>query len=187
MRETTYMSSNALLEFLKVGILAGELDIIAAETKKTAKSQKEKRWAKDMRMSATLLQKITDERVAVLDPEQLKSVARRNKNSKMVMETTHNLRTGNGRIDERITIDYDDLACIGELALLACHACPQGKYVKDCQYRKMYHRLGIPVGREEVAEGECEFMTCNQPKILLPQGNTDDEAKKILNDDRVLL
>lgn len=34
MRETNYMSSSALIEFLKVGILAGELDIIAANTKK---------------------------------------------------------------------------------------------------------------------------------------------------------
>ena len=82
MRETNYMSSSALIEFLKVGILAGELDIIAANTKKTAKTPKEKRWAKDMRMSATLLQKITDERVAVLDKDQLESVARRNQHSK---------------------------------------------------------------------------------------------------------
>ena len=187
MKEAPYMSSSALLEFLKVGILAGELDIIAANTKQSAKTPKEKRWAKDMRMSATLLQKITDERIAVLDREQLESVARRNKNSTMVMETSHNLRTGKGRIDDRITIDYDDLALIAELALMGCNACPQGKYVKDCEYRKMYHRLGIPVGREEVCEGECEFMTSNKPKILLPQGNTDPEAHKLFDDERELL
>lgn len=184
MRETNYMSSSALIEFLKVGILAGELDIIAANTKKTAKTPKEKRWAKDMRMSATLLQKITDERVAVLDKDQLESVARRNQHSKMVMETTHNLRVGKGRIDDRITVDYDDLALIAEMALMCCNSCPQGKYVKDCEYRKMFHRLGIPVGREDVCEGECEFMTSNKPKILLPQGNTDPEAHALFDDER---
>ena len=188
MRETNYMSSSALIEFLKVGILAGELDIIAAYTKKTAKTPKEKRWAKDMRMSATLLQKITDERVAALDKDQLESVARRNQHSKMVMETSHNLRTGKGRIDERITIDYDDLALIAEMALMCCNACPQGKYVKDCEYRKMFHRLGIPVGRTEVQEGQCEFMTRDVPKIVMPNGHTDPDARKMFSDeDRELL
>lgn len=102
----------------------------------------------------------------------------------MVMETTHNLRVGKGRIDDRITVDYDDLALIAEMALMCCNACPQGKYVKDCEYRKMFHRLGIPVGREEVSDGECEFMTSNKPKILLPQGNTDPEAHALFDDER---
>lgn len=187
MKESPYMSSGALLEFLKVGVLAGELDKIAADTKQTAKTLREKRWAKEMRMSATMLSRIVRERVEVLDKKQLDSVSRRNKHTEMVLASTDSLRGSKSRIDEHITVDYDDLALIAELALMGCNACPQGKYVKDCEYRKMYHRLGIPVGREEVCEGECEFMTSNKPKILLPQGNTDPEAHKLFDNGRELL
>ena len=71
------------------------------------------------------------------------------------------------------TISYNDWCLFGELALLHCLMCPQGKYVKDCEYRKMFHRVGIPIGREEVKEGECEFCTHNHMHIVLPQGNTE--------------
>ena len=85
MKESPYMSSGALLEFLKVGVLAGELDKIAADTKQTAKTLREKRWAKEMRMSATMLSRIVRERVEVLDKKQLDSVSRRNKHTEMVL------------------------------------------------------------------------------------------------------
>ena len=188
MKQSNYMSSNALIEFLKIGILSSELDVIANNTKKTAKTQTEKDWAKYMRMCSTMLQKICVERLECLDKAQRDSVERREEHNRMLFETTRAARTGTGRVEDRLTIDFDDYTCIAELALLACHACPQGKYVKDCEYRKMFHRLDVPVGREEVCEGECEFMTCNKPKILLPQGTNDKEAQEMLdNDERLFL
>ena len=67
MKQSNYMSSNALIEFLKIGILSIELDIIAANTKKTAKSKIEKEWARKMRMAATMMENVITERMEALD------------------------------------------------------------------------------------------------------------------------
>ena len=55
MKEKPYMSSQDLLEWLKIGCLAGEARKAAEETKKNAKTDKEKDWAKRMALAATNL------------------------------------------------------------------------------------------------------------------------------------
>ena len=72
-----------------------------------------------------------------------------------------------------MTISYDDWCLLGEMALLHCDMCPQGENVKNCEYRDMYHRIGIPVARLNVKEGECEFCNDNHVHIILPQGHRD--------------
>ena len=83
MKATKYMSSAHFLEFIKVGIAAGESKAIAEQTKKTAKTPQEKDWAKRLAIAATHLGKVTDERMACLDPDQAKTVDRRWKNSEV--------------------------------------------------------------------------------------------------------
>lgn len=174
MKETTYMSSAHLLEFIKVAIAAGEAKAIAEQTKKTAKSPKEKDWAKRLAIAATHLGKVTDERMACLDRDQAKTVERRWKNSDVRLYTSDQMRLEDKNPkQENVTISYDDWCLLGELALLHCDICPQGKYVKDCEYRKMFHRVGIPVGREDVQEGQCEFRYCDYIHLILPQGGED--------------
>lgn len=87
MKETTYMSSAHLLEFIKVAIASGEAKAIAEQTKKTAKTPKEKDWAKRLAIAATHLGKVTDERMACLDYDQAKTVERRWKNSEVRLYT----------------------------------------------------------------------------------------------------
>ncbi len=175
MKATKYMSSAHFLEFIKVGIAAGESKAIAEQTKKTAKTPQEKDWAKRLAIAATHLGKVTDERMACLDPDQAKTVDRRWKNSEVRMYTSDQMRLEDTLPEARepVTISYDDWCRLGEMALLHCDMCPQGEYVKNCEYRKMYHRVGIPVGRENVKEGECEFCVDNHMQIILPHGQTD--------------
>lgn len=202
MRATSYMNADSLLEWLKVGTFAGEVDLIAAATKEHAKSPVEKSWAKLLRTCATLAKKVTDERLKFIDRKQLENVDRRQKRTKVLLYTTDQVRTTNGLTPgEPITMEYNDVLQFAELALLACRACPQGKYVKDCEYRKVMHRIGIPVGRENPRAGECEFMCENCLSIILPQGNDKQaailkkqlhvvEAKRAgdaLKDDRLML
>lgn len=63
MQAKTYMNAASLVEFLKVGILASELDVIATNTKKTAKSKTEKEWARKMRTAATMMENVITERM----------------------------------------------------------------------------------------------------------------------------
>lgn len=188
MKASNYMNAAALVEFLKLGVLASELEVIANNTKQTAKTQQEREWARKMRTSSTMMNNVIKERLEVLDQKAKDSVERRNKHTKMLMESKDNVRVAPADKSPHITVSSDDLTLIAELALMGCGACPQGKYVKDCPYRDMFHRLGIPIGREDVQDGQCEFMTRDEPKVCMPNGFTDNEARKKFSDeDRELL
>lgn len=188
MKASNYMSSTAIVEFLKIGILASELDIIAANTKKTAKTPMEKEWAKKMRTAATMMENVIVQRLEVLDQKARDSVERRNNHIQMLMEAKDTVRIGANDKSTQITVSSNDLTLIAELALIGCGACPQGKYVKDCPYRAMMHRIGIPIGREDVQDGQCEFMVRDEPKVCMPNGFTDDDARrKFTEQDRELL
>ena len=175
MKEKPYMSSQDLLEWLKIGCLAGEARQAAEVTKKNAKTQKEKEWAKRMKIAATNLGVVTDERLECLETEQALTVKRRWEHSSLQLYTTDQLRV-EGRtkpIKEDKTISHYDWERLAEMALLHCDMCPQGENVKNCEYRETWHRVGIPVAREDVKEGECEFCVDNHMQIILPQGCTD--------------
>lgn len=174
MKEKSYMSSFDILEFIKIAILAGECEQAAKVTKEKAKTPKEKDWAKRMKLAATNLGKVVDERMGCLEYDQKKTVKRRWTNSEVRLYTSDQMRVEDKNPQrENVTISYDDWCLLGEMALLHCDMCPQGKCVKDCEYRKAFHRIGFPVGREEVKEGQCEFRVDDYMHIILPQGGED--------------
>ena len=183
MKATTYMSSAHLLEFIKIAIASGEAKAIAEQTKKTAKTPQEKDWAKRLAIAATHLGKVVDERMACLDYEQAKTVDRRWKNSEVRLYTVDQMRVEDREKPEAEdrTISYDDWCKIGEMALLHCDLCPQGCYGEKCEYRKAFHRIGLPVGREEVQEGQCEFRVDDYIHVLLPQGG--ERAEELIHEE----
>lgn len=117
----------------------------------------------------------------------INSVERRFNNSQLSIEARYSVRIG-APTDATITVSSDDFVMMAEMMLMGCGACPQGKYVKDCPYRAMFHRVGIPIGREDVKEGQCEFMVRDVPKVIMPNGHADPEERKMFSDtDRELL
>lgn len=149
MRRAKYMSREEMLQWLKIGVLAGECAAIADQTD-------DKAWHKKLRTMATYAQQITDERLQCLEPEQVSSVARRNKTAKMIMLTEDRERYD--KIEkEKVYNDLEDLETIAELALNSCQICPEGSCVKDCRFRLAMHRLGIAVASDNPAPGKCEF------------------------------
>lgn len=80
MKRSSYMSRNELYSFLKVGSMAGELEVIANQTQ-------EKGWRQKLKTAAKYLSNITVERLECLEPVQLLSVARRKDSAKLVMLT----------------------------------------------------------------------------------------------------
>lgn len=162
MKRSEYMSAPELLEFLKIGILAGE----AAHMLETTK---DKEWHKKLATIATYSQQITDERLQCLDPKQLLSVARRNKHSEILLSTKDELRIHpKQQLEEKITVNGDDLYDLVDLANRYCMQCPQGECVEKCFYRGMYHRLGMCAARDEVKKGECEFRANNDIIVQPP-------------------
>ena len=154
MKKERYMSKNEMLDAMKVGTFSGELEAIANRTP-------ESEWRKRLRSAATNCQKVLEERLFCLDKDQLQTVQRRHNHNKMVYVTSDDKRyvpTDKENPQELVTVSIDDLYTVIDHAFESCHLCEQGSKVKDCQYRKLYHRLGVPVARDNPKTTQCEFM-----------------------------
>lgn len=165
MKRATYMTTEEMIQFLKIGILSSECRVIADKTS-------EKDWVQKMRCAATYCEKIVKERLACLDPKQIRSVERRNNHSCMKLYTSDEVRMDkqqDGVPYESVTIHINDLQSLVELALCSCQSCPQGACVKECEYREIMHRLSIPVARDNPTPGECEFRIDNKMTVVRPQ------------------
>lgn len=151
LRELPYMKSSELIQWMKLACLVGELEACADETKKGT-------WRAWMKCAQGLIWKVVKERMEILDPKQCKSVVRRRSHTEIKMITSDEARVpGQSDSQEHVTLAYEDLIDLADLALNSCAACPQGDCVKECFYRKVMHRLSLPVCRDNVKEGECEF------------------------------
>lgn len=165
MKREAYMSKNELLDFLKVGVLAGETEAIAERTP-------EKDWRQKLKTMSTYAKKILDERLAVLDKKQLETVSRRKDHTELVLYTSDQRRLNSkndDKIEESITIGTEDLYDVVDMALLSCMKCPQGDVCRTCNMREVFHRIGVPPVRTNPEEGECEFRTDNEIKCVTPQ------------------
>lgn len=151
MKKAPYMSKNELLDFLKVGCLCGELAAIAERTP-------DAKWRQKMKTCVTYLDGIAIERLTCMDMAQIESVKRRKDSSHIILQTEDQKRYIGGTPDKEIVhIAIDDLETLAELALNSCLACQEGLCVKDCRFRVVMHRVGIPVVRDDVVTGQCEF------------------------------
>ena len=151
MKRAPYMSKAELQSFMFVGCMAGQL-------KEIAKVTKEKDWLQKIKTAATYLCRITDERAACLELEQLLSVDRRRKNTRVVMLTEDAERYREPQ-KELVTVDLDDLETLAEAALTSCaNECTDGR-IDPCALRKAYHRLGIAPAVDDPQPGCCEFIS----------------------------
>ena len=154
MKRAPYMSRNELTSFLFVGAMAGQL-------KEIAKVTQEPDWRQKIKTAATYLCKITDQRVACLDREQILSVDRRRKGVDVVMMTQDAERYKEPE-KELVRVDLADLETLAELAFRDCQSkCAMegvAELVKDCPHRQAYHRLGLTPAVDEPKSGQCEFV-----------------------------
>lgn len=165
MKRERYMSKNEMLDWIKVAILAGEAEAIAARTP-------EKDWRKKLNCIATYATKIVDERLAAVDTKQLPALARRKDHSEFVMLTSDQRRLNkhqDGKPEAAINVATDDLYDVVDMALLSCMKCPQGECVAGCRMRGVYHNLGVPPIRTDPQTGECEFRLDNEIQCITPQ------------------
>lgn len=158
MKKEHYMSKNEMLDAMKVGTFSGELEAIADRTTVPE-------WRKRLRTAATNCQKVLEERLFCLDKNQLQTVQRRHSHNKMIYVTSDDKRyepTDKEDPQELVTVAIEDLYTVIDHAFESCHLCEQGEKVKDCPYRKLYHRISVPVARDNPETGQCEFMWENK-------------------------
>lgn len=160
MKKERYMSKNEMLDAMKVGTFAGELESIAERTSEPS-------WRRRLRTAATNCQKVLEERLLSLDKEQLQTVQRRHNHNKMVYVTNDDKRyapTDTEDPQELVTVSVEDLYTVIDHAFESCQLCAQGNKVEACEYRRLYHRLGVPVARDNPLAGQCEFMWNREEK-----------------------
>jgi hypothetical protein len=153
MKRQSYCARDELLDLLKMGVFMSECEAIADKTP-------EKDWAQKLRTMKSYSSKIFDERLAALDPKAKATVLRRYKHSAIKFYTSDQNRIiskDDGKPESHVTVCFDDLFDLVDLALFNCKACPQGECIKQCYYRELFHRLGVIANKIEPQEGECEF------------------------------
>ena len=166
MKRAPYISATELQEFLKLGAVADLCEVMLTTTT-------DKEWLKRLRTANTHLHTLVNERVACLDPKQIKSLLRRKEHTAIRLYTSDEVRIDDEKYKvgvpyEKVTMDIEDLQDMAELALCACQACPQGQCVEKCKFRETMHRLGIPVARDCITKWECEFRSDNEVRHIAP-------------------
>lgn len=170
MKKAPYMGRAELLNYLKIGILAGEAENIAKVTE-------DKGWARKLKCASTYCKNVITERLKYLSKDQIGTVARRNKHAEILLLTSDQKRIREDKIEESIIVETEDLYDLLDLALKSCLCCEQGEFCQDCRYRKMYHRLGVPPLRLNPKDGECEFRCDNEAMYITPQEQIVEMAK----------
>jgi len=167
-----YLTGNDKFEMLMIMGSATEIGYYADDTKKHAKTEQERRWAKWLKTAETFMNKVIDERLMTLDPMELKDMVYRREVSDIRVvphDAKRVVKAMAGR--EYASVPRDDLLLICELAMIGCHNCPQGEYVKRCEYRAALHACGVPIDpSESCGKGRCEFRSEEGIHIILPQG-----------------
>ena len=164
MKKSPYMAS---AEMSQIMWCASILQMVEEMLKTT----KEKEWIKRFKTIETLINKTVGERLLCLEQVERDKVERRAKNLATKVYSYDDARVDRSDHGRKVTVMFEDLLDIADLALLECKSCPQGDVVKDCRYRKAFHKLGLTCGssRENPKAGECEFRFDNEPKHVTPQ------------------
>lgn len=173
MNERKYINTSEKYELVLIAAAAYNVGKYAASTKEFAKSEQEKKWAKKLRMAATLMNKCVLERIDQLDKGQKKDMSVRMSGCLLKVVPFDQAKIQK-KMQERDlhTVHAVDLMRVCELALIGCHNCPQGECVNKCEYREALHACGVPISKREAeGPGRCEFRSEDGIQILLPQGN----------------
>lgn len=149
MKESSYMSKNEMISYMKLGCLSGEIAEIINFTSN-------KIWKRKLKTCVTYIDNILVERMKLLSIEQLLSVKRRQKNSHIILRTEDQERIKDVE-KEIVMVDIHDIEELAELALNSCLVCKEGDCVNDCRFRLVMHRLGLPVCNADPTDGQCEF------------------------------
>lgn len=164
MKKAPYMASAEMQQLMWLSAMVQMVERITENTK-------EKDWLEKLKNIETLTNELIGERLLLLDEKEKKKVERRATHLAIKVYGYDDVRVDKSDYNRSVTVSFEDLVTIADAALLECKSCPQGDVVKDCQFRKALHSLGLNCGtaRENPAKGECEFRNDNKQTFVTPQ------------------
>ena len=165
----------------------------ALKTKKYAKTAEDKEMAKYLKLASSYLYKAFNLKLSLLEEEPRQEMEERKDYTILKVVPYDAVRVQQAmRMRSLVSLPTQDLMNVAELAMIGCHNCPQGEFVKKCIYRKSLHACGIPISPKEAeGPGRCEFRSGSGIQIILPHGHDKhiEHVKKSLervinNDER---
>ena len=165
MNRNPYLTTAEIQQLVLISGICKSLPHVVEQTK-------DKSWNRKMKTCVTYLEGILRERIGMVPSKDAIAIARRAERTVVRFFTSDQLKTdkreGFSSDDKTVTMDYEDAMDFYEMALQGCLCCKQGDCVKNCKWRKLYHKHGFPVGRENPNEGECEFRWDNEVRAVDP-------------------
>ncbi len=170
MKRCNYLNSAEFDELLALQAFANHCGQIA-------KNCADPQWRKWLKTADSFITKVIEDRVLAMDRDQRKGLERRVYHSD-VLVVQKNLVCLNENTKQQITLDWEDFMDILDLSMNACYGCPQGESVKSCKFKDIFLKLGLPVTRENPADGECPYRFDNEMRWIDPEGK---EIKNVRN------
>ena len=166
MKQAPYMASTELKQLMWLSAIVQALENVLSDPATTNKD-----WRKWLKTAASYTSKVIDARLEALDDMEKKKVSRRATSIGIKVYSYDDARVDKDDDGRKYTISQEDFLDLVDAASLNCYACPQGKVVKECPRRKMFHRLGLSCHalRDNPAPGECEFRYENEQRAVTPQ------------------
>lgn len=164
MKKAPYCNKQEILELVMLSHFGVEMKLVADNCEVVE-------WRRKLKCSATYLRKMIVERLKCMDKEQLKALDRRSSHTIIRIMTSDEKRLDpnmNEISDKTATLHIEDFFDLVDMATFSCYLCKQGELVPECKHRKLLHRLGVPVARENPAAGECEYRADNEVKVVDP-------------------
>lgn len=162
MKRCNYLNSAEFDELLALQAFANHCGQIA-------KNCDDPQWRKWLKSADSLVTKIIQSRVDAMDPNQYAGLKRRVLHSD-VLVVQKNLVCIKENSKQQITLDWEDFMDILDLAMNACYGCKQNEYVNSCKFKEIFLKLGVPVARENPANGECPYRSDNEMRWIDPEG-----------------
>ena len=164
MKKSAYLAAAEMQQFMWLSAFVQAMD-------EMIKTTDVPEWNRRFKTIRTYLKKTIAERMDSLDKVEEKKVLRRANNMGIKVYSYDDARVDRDDYGRKVTVDFEALLTIADAALLECYSCPQGDCVKDCQFRKAFHTLGLSCGasRTNPAPGECEFRFDDTVKHVNPQ------------------
>ena len=145
-----YMTEDEMIDWCKIGLLAGEMEVVANKYHKVGWKQ----WAAYLRTCVTLADKVLTERLVMLDQKAMRALINRRNNAKMVIDINYGKRALKDE-KEMVTIDLDMFSDTLEMSIIqTCEGCKRSDFA-DCRYHEIYLAMCVPVIHND--EGVCPY------------------------------
>lgn len=156
------------------------ISAMGRQCEKFATNCPEKDWTKKFKTVSSYMKSILRQKYDSIQRSDKAALLRRAEHTVVKFMTSDEYKmpkNQQGAAEEKIVLTVDDYYDLMELACQHCLLCSQGENVKKCKWRKMWHKHGTPVARENPKAGECEYRWDNEIRFVDP--HTLKELKPI--------